>query len=259
MAWRKRLEHYRDESMHAVEGWVQKDLIHALAIVQEFHEQQNIHGHMVEIGVHHGKFALALDTLRSPGEKLMGIDIFDDQHLNIDGSGRGSREIWDGHLVRLSHEPSSVFTKMKDSTQLAPDEIEKELGGKVRVFSIDGGHTMEQALNDLEIAAAALTNGGVVVLDDFCSTGFAGVTEAVFRYLFFHTPKLLPFGHIGGRLLFTTPAYRQTFHQTFLKKTAHMDRKFRVTPIVGYPTLVITARSNKTAAAISGASAGPVQ
>ena len=43
---------------------------------------------VAEIGVHHGqRFFIALCLLRRPGERALAIDIFDDQHLNVDNSG----------------------------------------------------------------------------------------------------------------------------------------------------------------------------
>jgi hypothetical protein len=44
---------------------------------------------VAEIGVHHRKLIILLANLRRQDERAFAVDIFDDQHLNPDGSGCG--------------------------------------------------------------------------------------------------------------------------------------------------------------------------
>jgi hypothetical protein len=57
-------------------------------------QQQNaaaISGAVGEIGVHHGRFWIAIAHTAREGEATFVCDLFEDQHSNIDGSGNGDR------------------------------------------------------------------------------------------------------------------------------------------------------------------------
>jgi hypothetical protein len=53
----------------------------------------------------------------------------------------------------------------------------------VRFFHIDGGHNANEALSDLELAAATLVEDGIVAIDDAFRFDWPGVTEAIIRFL----------------------------------------------------------------------------
>ena len=57
----------------------------------EWQARRGTRGHVAEIGLHHGRFFLALAPRRRPGEQAVAIDVFGEQHLNPDGSGAGDR------------------------------------------------------------------------------------------------------------------------------------------------------------------------
>jgi|BogFormECP12_OM2_1039638.scaffolds.fasta_scaffold91215_1 hypothetical protein len=64
------------------------DIVHTLDRVQR---ENNIGDAVAEIGVHHGKFFIGLRLLLRENQRSLAIDVFADQHLNLDGSGRGDR------------------------------------------------------------------------------------------------------------------------------------------------------------------------
>ena len=59
-----------------------------------------IGGGAAEIGVHHGKLFILLYLLCQASEKAVAIDLFEDQHLNIDHSGSGDLAKFRGNLER---------------------------------------------------------------------------------------------------------------------------------------------------------------
>ena len=80
-----------------------------------------------------------------------------------------------------------------DSTDIDDRFVLDKLDGqKVRLFSIDGGHTVEHTINDLRIAEACVTNGGIVFVDDYCNVNWPGVTEGLVRYMLFRDERPRP-------------------------------------------------------------------
>lgn len=58
-----------------VAGWLKLSVVYALAAVQKVQNELNVTGSILEIGVHHGKFYLALDQVRRDGELGFAIDV----------------------------------------------------------------------------------------------------------------------------------------------------------------------------------------
>ncbi len=52
----------------------------------------------------------------------------------------------------------------------------RDLNQGIRLFSIDGGHTVQHVTADLTLAENSLVNGGFVLVDDYCDPGLPGVT-----------------------------------------------------------------------------------
>lgn len=75
-----------------VEGWLVPTTAHIMALLAEEQTKLGIRGDLAEIGVHHGKSFLVLANSIASGEKIFAIDVFEDQHKNIDQSGHGDRE-----------------------------------------------------------------------------------------------------------------------------------------------------------------------
>ncbi len=207
MARGARLLDYCATGQHAIEGWLQED---ALLLTLALHRQQRaagIAGGVAEIGVHHGRFFVALALLCEGAERALAVDVFEDQHLNPDGSGRGDRAVFEGHVRAWGVAERTVVCRT-DSLQLGPTAVRGALGGNgARLFSVDGSHTLRHAAHDLRVAAASLAPGGVVLLDDFLHAGWLGVTEAAVLMLHGERPPpLAPLAICGGKLAMVAPA-----------------------------------------------------
>src|SRR5918993_981004 len=141
----------------AIEGWLQDD---ALLLTLALHRQQRaagIRGGVAEIGVHHGRFFVALALLcDGAGERALAVDVFADQHLNPGGSGHGDRTIFDTNLARWGVSERAV-ERQQDSLTLTPAEVRSALGGAgARLFSVDGSHSLEHAAQDPRVGPARL-------------------------------------------------------------------------------------------------------
>jgi cephalosporin hydroxylase len=164
-----------------VHGWLGGGAITATLVIHDWQVRNNVQGNVAEIGIHHGKYFLVLKNLCRPEEIAIAIDVFEDQHLNTDNSGRGDRQIFESNISAHS-DGINIEIIQGDSKFLDPERI--IAAGKdrrVRLFSVDGSHTMEHTFSDLVLAGSCLTEGGVLVLDDFYSQYWPGVQEG-FHY-----------------------------------------------------------------------------
>ena len=154
---RQRLTNFQQHER--IDGWLQPAVVYAVDAVQRTHDELNITGALLEIGVHHGKFYLALDQCRRDTEAGYAMDLYEaGQKLNLDKSGRGSLAAFKGHLKRWSRDPSATQIVSGDSTRLAHTEFARSLP-PIRLFSLDGGHTAAHAASDLRFAERVVANG----------------------------------------------------------------------------------------------------
>jgi hypothetical protein len=63
----------------------------------------------------------------------------------------------------------------------------------VKFFSIDAGHAVQHACNDLALVQEVLVPGGIVALDDYMSVHWTEVTEGFCRFMYFQNRQLKPF------------------------------------------------------------------
>jgi hypothetical protein len=73
-----------------------------IAALNERQRALDAKGGIAEIGVHHGKLFILLYLLGRPPEKAVAIDLFEDQHFNIDLSGSGDLAKFRRNLARHS-------------------------------------------------------------------------------------------------------------------------------------------------------------
>jgi hypothetical protein len=194
-----------------VEGWLSSAAAVTICTLSERQRDLDVTGAVAEIGIHHGKLFILLYLLSQTPEKAVAIDVFEDQHLNVDSSGRGDLRIFQSNMNRhadstrlIVHKGTSLAVKGSDVVRLADN--------KVRLFSVDGGHTEDITANDLAIADEALTEGGIIILDDVFNDLFPGVTNGLHRY-FACKPDLVPFAVGANKTYFCRPPYAEPYRK----------------------------------------------
>jgi hypothetical protein len=234
------LDDYWSGAFSDVAGWVDYNLRDFLKFLGQFQTTSSISGNIAEIGVHHGRFLIALAHLGRPGEVCLSIDVFDDQASNVDGSGAGDLDQLRSNIS--AYGPPSlnyVFVKA-DSLALTITERLEIAGryGPFRLFSVDGGHNVTNVVNDLDFAQAALAAGGAVILDDFYNRHWPSVTEGLFRFYSLGSPRIQPFLYAHNKLFLCNIGW----HQRYVAKAAEMFRQnqwFKVTRMLGADTVVV--------------------
>jgi len=216
----ERLAHFDLEVYGHVEGWLghrMSQIIHPIGTILN---TNNVHGNIAEFGVHHGLFLFLLNTLRNDDELCFAIDVFDDQHLNVDGSGgdgRGSLAVFLSHIETLMAGQRRFFKIVqRDTMSFSTVEIVDLFGRNgVKFFSIDAGHTIQHACNDLSLVQEVLVPGGIVALDDYMSVHWPGVTEGFYRFMQSGNRRLKPFLFFQNKLFLTTVSEHDSYLRQF--------------------------------------------
>ncbi|MBX9700946.1 MAG: class I SAM-dependent methyltransferase [Acetobacteraceae bacterium] len=191
---------YLTRGQRGIQGWVQHG---ALMLALGLHRLQRAageHGAVAEIGVHHGRLFIALALLRDAEEPAIAVDVFERQDLNPDKSGRGDRAVFEASLARWGAAERTIILA-RDSMTLTPAEVLERAGPQgVRLFSVDGSHTLRHASSDLRLAEACLAPGGVILLDDIFHPHWPEVTEAALLHLRDPASRLAPLALCAGKL-----------------------------------------------------------
>jgi len=202
-----RLQAYLTGGIAAVDGWFTQSDAQLVAAIASAQGAAGVSGVVGEIGVHHGRMFLVMALTLRPGEHCFAIDVFDQQQLNLDRSGRGDEAIFRANLAKYDIPSEQVAIFKRSSLEIAWPEIAAAVGGPARLFSVDGGHTAEVVENDLAIAADSLAEGGVIVMDDYFNREFPGVSEGIARFLIAHPGLLVPFALGDTRMFLCRPEW----------------------------------------------------
>lgn len=200
-----------------VTGWLNPSTALYLSGLEVLQRQIPVAGDVCEIGVHHGKSFLTLAVGLPDDQRAVAVDVFDDQQANIDSSGCGDRAVFETNLA--AHGAGRCVEVVKASSLRLEELGFVAAGRRFRMFSIDGGHTIEATANDLRIAERTVVDDGVVVLDDLLNPRWLGVITGLFRY-WAEGGTLVPAVVVPGKLLLTSTldqaqAYRQLMSTHF--------------------------------------------
>jgi hypothetical protein len=209
-----KLKEYLNDGFWRVEGYCMAEVFHAVDLIDS--SGKNNKGGVLEIGVHHGKFYMLLNSVTDVNERSYAVDVFENQELNIDKSGKGSKELFLDNLANVDiHKGTNTEIIHGDSTDSALDLINRIGLGTMRYISIDGGHTAEHTINDLKIANQLIRNEGVVILDDIIHYCWLGVMEGTVKFLQ-TSPTLVPFAIGHNKLYMCKLSYHNFYYNLFL-------------------------------------------
>jgi hypothetical protein len=195
-----------------VNGWVEPGALTLTALLSQTQVENGVTGSTAEIGVHHGRFFIVLCLLRNLGESAIAIDIFEDQNLNLDLSGRGSRKKLLRNIKRHVGSLEGISLLKADSLTVQPDTILEQLGGPARLFSVDGCHTREHTESDIRLASQVLAPGGIVVVDDIFNPAWPGVMAGVEAFLQSdNTHPLVPLVAADNKLILCQLEWREKY------------------------------------------------
>lgn len=186
---------YMSKGFGSIEGWPgNKPSVQFNYEFRDLFAQFNETGGVCEIGVHHGKYLIALHNIFGDRRSL-GLDLFDDQASNIDLSGKGDLEICRQNILEFAKNPELVSLEKKDSIAISSEDIQSIIlnYGKFSIFSIDGGHTKMHITIDLDNAAKMTSETGIIVIDDIFHPDWPQVTEGIYQSISACRTPFVPF------------------------------------------------------------------
>jgi hypothetical protein len=193
-----------------VAGWLDPYSAQFIAAIGRIQRSADMRGGAAEIGVHEGRLFILLKLLAATGEKTLAIDIFADQHLNTDASGRGDEARFLANVARHATVADVEILKASSLDIRAPDIVGRV--GSCRLFSIDGGHTAACALNDIMLADASLHEAGVAILDDYFNPRWPDVSTGAAAY-FANGGRLRPFAISPNKLYLADPGIHALYQR----------------------------------------------
>jgi hypothetical protein len=229
-----------------VEGWLEPGVLTLLSIVASAQQKMEVEGPIAEIGIHHGRFFIAL-LLAKSHEKGIAIDIFEDQHLNPDNSGKGNYAAFIKNLERFAIPAERVVTRKSDSRVLLPSD--HLWNRRVSIFSVDGAHTVEYTVSDLNLAVSVLAPGGVIILDDCFNPRWPGVNEGLFQWLAGPTGRSFAVFMYGNNKAFIASRRKTDAYKAAVKDAeAEMLQSMSPVTLAGQEALLVRGRDLGAAA-----------
>lgn len=166
--------------LRSVEGYIDPpDALVYLSILERQREL-GLDGGVAEIGVYFGRSYFLLKKITSPDDQVLGIDLFDIGEMS-NGMSEQYRSFL-RHGDRLGLPVNKDLLVASDSAELLPKDILDKVG-KVRFFSIDGGHTLSNIMADSRLAKETVADHGVIVFDDTFNPAWPEVTVGVADFL----------------------------------------------------------------------------
>jgi hypothetical protein len=216
------LDRYISHSMKNVPGFLRTLDAQVIRTLLLHQDESSIHGHLCEIGVHHGRLFLMLALARRTGERALAIDLFEDDPLNANTPHAGrDGGLW-RHARRLGIELSPEEIFKTSSVELEAADVMARTTGAIRFFSVDGGHSYHHVANDLRLAQKTLSPGGIIAVDDFFNIRWADVSFATYDFLR-STDSVVPFAVTQTKIYLAPPAVAESY-QASLRKRPELGR-----------------------------------
>ena len=183
-----KIELYLKEGSRHVDGYLQSGSASVICSILDIQDELKISGNIAEIGVFHGKLLILLCHGLRKGETVFAIDVFNAQP-DIQGlktEADYNRFSSDNLLINLDANninTENVKLVTSNSQDLFGSDLVKEFGGaNIRLFSIDGDHSRDGVRHDLNLAAATIADGGVILADDLFNTICPSLTEGIIDF-----------------------------------------------------------------------------
>ena len=179
-------------------------------VLMRMQEYTGVSGDLAEIGVLEGAYLHQLYSFLRETEICYAIDPYH-EFLDLRIKVRSDFEKRYGvkNKIKFIYESSMNITSRI---------LQREGSPGVRFLSIDGDHTEEYVLNDLELAREILISGGIVAVDDYFDCYSPGVSVAVTRFFIEKNNDKLAILISGGNKVFITTKKDYSRYRLLFKK-----------------------------------------
>ena len=206
---------YTASGMHSVSGYLRAIDAEIIAALLEYQAAHGITGPLCEIGVHHGRLFFMLALARNANERAIAIDLFEDDAGNATSwhSGRNTALVTNAKRLKIPLTDEEIFKA--NSLDITADDILARTNGRIRFFSIDGGHNYTCVMNDLTLASRTMSDKCVIAVDDFFNREFPEVAFATYDFLK-GNPTIVPFLLSSGKLYLAMPEMAKKYQDAAL-------------------------------------------
>lgn len=166
--------------LQKVDGYIDPPDALVFASLLQAQQRRSLKGGVAEIGVFYGRSYFLLRKVVGEDGAVLAVDLFDLDGGGDDASTQYERFLDNGRRLNLRVDEDLVIRG--DSTRLTADEVLEKVG-RVRFFSIDGGHMLHHVLADSALARDVLADHGIIVFDDTFNPQWPEVTVGVADFL----------------------------------------------------------------------------
>ncbi|MGK6312087.1 class I SAM-dependent methyltransferase [Neorhizobium sp. DT-125] len=166
--------------LQTVEGYIDPpDALVFLSLLKA-QTEQGLDGGIAEIGVFYGRTYFLFRKISGDRDRILAIDLFDIEQEAGGAATQYDRFIENGRRLGLPVDEGLMIRR--DSMQVQAEEIVGKIG-RVRFFSIDGGHMLHHVAADSRLAADSLADHGIIAFDDTFNPAWPEVTVGMADFL----------------------------------------------------------------------------
>lgn len=167
------------EKIKVMPGWFNFDDCTHFHLILTMQSSLGIRGDFLEIGSYHGRSTAVMCRYLNDGEKIIVCDAFESQ-TEDNYEDKPSPAVLLDNILKINPRlnPSKVSIRYCLSSELS---FEKSV--KFRFIHLDGGHSKDQVLEDLNLCKNHLINKGIIAIDDYQNNAWPEVTIGVNEFL----------------------------------------------------------------------------
>ncbi len=196
----------------SIRGWFWPAAAYLFGLIEDHQNRCSVSGGFFEIGVFHGKSTHLLARMaRERGQTLGVCDLFGTDDESHARAGGGFYSTFQSHLSGAFDSLGFLRVFIKPSNRLTTADTTTDC----RFFHIDGDHEAASVANDLAVAARAVNERGVVIVDDIYNFAWPGVAEGFFQFMASRPGELAPIAMGFNKLVLCRPAARAMYESLF--------------------------------------------
>lgn len=221
----------------SVDGYLSRGSAQLFILLDEIQRVDfGLEGDILEVGAFKARSSIFFGHLLSEGETLHVSDLFDRQDLNVSASLGPGWDAWKKNFDKFSKTGIDVLIHRGPSQKFQVGDR----GNTFRITYLDGGHSTQEVLYDLELAEKLLTEDGCAIVDDTFFEDFPGTTEGVIAYTYQHPDGLVPFLCFDNKVALAPKSSVQRYREAVVAGLDRHEHYFLPEQMFcGHPVLIL--------------------
>ena len=225
------IQEFIDGRHNELEGWFFSPDQLAFFELCALQERSQISGDLCEVGVFKGKSLVLLSLLKRDTERLLGFDLFDEDHLEATQ-----------HSLSAFNAEKNVELYKGLTSDISLDILDERIKTPLRFLHIDAGHEYHEVLEQLAIFTPYLADHAIIAMDDYQDREFPGIEAAVLDFAEQDRPRrFVPF-FAGGNKMFLCNASTSSLFQKSLLTAPNLKDKCRLTRVRDFNILIMRSK-----------------